>query len=151
MNKKYKYISIIAIIFIALSSILLFRNDNSYKDGIYKVYGSTYSYYNYKPFAIVEVKNNRLIDAVLNYVDKDGNLITTNRELKQEINKETGTFPLAFTQELKSEFLLSQGTSNFSKTISYTDGADIFKKLLNKLIEERILVGDNSPLEVNLK
>lgn len=120
------------------------------KDGVYKVSADSYVENGYKPFVILEVKNGRMIDALLDYVNADGELLTKNKELKHEYYDEIGNFPEAFTKEIRAELLIKQGTDTLDKATTSEKAANTFKKMIDELLSERIKKGKEEALTVKL-
>lgn len=136
---------------IALSGIVGYKiNKPELADGIYKAVGTSYNYRNYKPFLVVEVKNGRMTNALYDFVDSEGKLITNDRKLKGEMIQTYSNSPDAITGIISSEFLIKQDTSTIKSVSSINDGVeDIFIQLADGLMNERIKDGNAEILEVN--
>ena len=151
MIKKNKlFVGIIALALCGGLYYTVQSNKGELKDGVYKAFGDTYSERGYKPFMVVEVKNGKMVDALIEYVDAEGRLLTKNDELKYEYSDEFGNFPEGFTKEIRAEFLIKQGTETLEKVTDYEAAGTTFKKLADKLIAERIKVGKEEVLTVKL-
>lgn len=141
-------VSIIAI----LGLLFIFSNKNdSLKTDVYHVEASDFIYNDYKPFLVVEVKNGRMISATFDCVNKEGELITNNRELKNEFLAEYNNSPESLIRLLSSEFLIKQSTETLKDVVSVTDIREIFAQLAEQLLEERISSGNEDILIVDIK
>lgn len=151
MIKKNKIISGIIAIAVCGGFYMNYKmNEPELKDGVYRVYSENYIENGYKPFAEIEVKNGRMIDALLDYVNKDGELLTKNKELKTKYYKEFNNFPEGFTKEIRAELLIKQSTDTLDKASSYKAGVKTFKKMIDELIEQRIRDGKEENLTIKL-
>lgn len=151
MIKKNKFL--IGVIGIAVCAGLYLNvksGQTDLKDGVYKAYGDTYSEKGYKPFIVLEVKNGRMIDALVDYVNADGELLSKNKELKHEYYDEIETFPEAFTKEVRAELLMKQSTDTLSQVTKSESAAKTFKKIVDELVSERIKDGKEEVLTVKL-
>lgn len=150
MNKN-KSITLCAAIVVAGGICIGYNSGKpELKDGVYRVYSETYIENGYKPFAEIEVKNGRMIDAFLDYINEDGELLTKNKELKAKYYNEFNNFPEGFTKEIRAELLIKQSTDTLSKASSYENGVKTFKKMVDELIEKRIKKGKEESLTVKL-
>ena len=149
--KKNKIV--IGIVAIALCSGLYINskiNEPELKDGVYRVYADSYIENGYKPFVVLEVKNGRMIDALLDYVNKDGELLTKNKELKNVYYEKIGNFPEGFTKEIRAELLIKQGTDTLKDATNNEDAVKTFKKMIDELISQRIKEGKEENLTLKI-
>lgn len=151
MIKKNKVlIGVIAVALCAGLYLNVKSGQTELKDGVYKVSADSYVENGYKPFVILEVKNGRMIDALLDYVNAEGELLTKNKELKHEYYDEIGNFPEAFTKEIRAELLIKQGTDTLSKATTSEKAVNTFKKMIDELLSQRVKKGKEEALTVKL-
>lgn len=148
---KNKMVNLICAAIIGVSSIIAFNlRTPELKDGVYRAMGSGYTFDGYKPFVTIEVSNGRMIDSKFDFIDASGRLMTEDRELRDSMVKSFEESASSITRILTSEFLITQSLDTVSDAVNKKSFADVYKKMVNELIDNSIKKGKTSPITVDV-
>ncbi|HNZ28131.1 MAG TPA: FMN-binding protein [Spirochaetota bacterium] len=129
------------LIFILLSSSKIFSGTN-YVDGEYFACYDFVDGHGWRPELKIVIKNNKIIDAIFDYKDSEGNLKTNNEKYGVLMKKKSNIGPVEFVKEFKQRILKKQ-SAGIDAVTGATHSTQNFNAL-SEAILSKALKGDFS-------
>ncbi|NMA95394.1 MAG: FMN-binding protein [Clostridiales bacterium] len=117
------------LILILVASVLVGCGGAKYKDGTYKAAYKDFDDHGWKAFVEITITDNKITDAVFDYVNEEGELKSEDEEYNKIMMEASGSSPEEFSRELPKDLIEKQDIKKVDMITGATGSVENFKKL----------------------
>lgn len=136
MSKKAKLsLALVGVIVLVSGAVLVSKSNSGYVDGKYVAEGSEYDKKGWKPTLEITIENEKIVDVVFDYVNKDtGGLKTEDEQYNKTMLSAADCSPTIFAKEFAVELIIKQNVDDFDGTSGATASTKDFVQMAEKLL-----------------
>lgn len=106
------------------------------KEGKYSVKEDKYSFWGWKGYLNIEIKNGKIVNVEFDYENKDGKKQSEDENYNKNMYKSKNINPKIFTEKLEKEILLKQSFEKIDSIAGATQSRDKFIEMGKLLMEK---------------